>query len=108
MKRIFGVVVTYLLLLVITKYAFHRIVTSELLLIVVWTMLEAAVVNWLNAGGYLTGFRLVVMVIVLILAFVISTILYVAYYECLLCGNGSAGDRGCGDDHVGRAFGNKI
>ena len=43
------------------------------------------------------------MVIVLILAFVISTILYVAYYECLLCGNGSAGDRGCGDDHVALA-----
>lgn len=78
---IFCGVMTYLLLLVVTKYAFHRIVTSELLLIVVWTMLEAAVVNWLNAEGYLTGFRLAVMVIVLILAFVISTILYVTYYR---------------------------
>ena len=78
---LFGGVMTYLLLLVVTKYAFHRIVTSELLLIVVWTMMEAAVVNWLNAGGYLTGFRLVVMVIVLALAFVISIILYVAYYR---------------------------
>ena len=74
-------VMTYLLLLVVTKYAFHRIVTSELLLIVVWTMLEAAVVNWLNAGGYLTGIRLAVMVIILILAFVVSIILYVAYYR---------------------------
>ena len=72
---------TYLLLLLVTKYALHRIVTSELLLIVVWTMLEAAVVNWLNAGGYLTGSRLVIMVVVLILAFVISIILYVVYYR---------------------------
>ena len=74
-------IIAYVLLLLITKFAFHRIVTSELLLIVVWTMLEAAVINWLNARGYLTGFRLAVMVIVLILAFVISIILYVAYYR---------------------------
>lgn len=78
---IFCGVSTYLLLLMVTKYALQRIVTSELLLIVVWTMLEAAVVNWLNAGGYLTGSRLVIMVVVLILAFVISIILYVAYYR---------------------------
>ena len=74
-------VMTYLLLLLVTKYAFHRIVTSELLLIVVWTMLEVAVGNWLNVEGYLRGFRLAVMVLVLILAFVISIILYVVYYR---------------------------
>ena len=71
----------YAILLLVTKYAFHRIVTSELLLIVVWTMLEAAVVNWLNSGGYLTGYRLAFMVIVLMAAFVISIVLYVAYYR---------------------------
>lgn len=78
---ILGGIIAYLLLLVVTKYAFNRIVTSELLLIVVWTMMEAAVVNWLGAEGHLTGFRLAVMVIVLILAFAISIILYVAYYR---------------------------
>ena len=78
---IFVGIIAYVLLLLVTKFVFHRIVTSELLLIVVWTMLEAAVINWLNARGYLTGFRLAVMVIVLILAFVISIILYVAYYR---------------------------
>ena len=71
----------YVLLLLVTKYAFHRIVTSELLLIVVWTMMETAVVNWLNSAGYLTGYRLAFMVIVLMAAFVISIILYVAYYR---------------------------
>ena len=71
----------YAILLLVTKYAFHRIVTSELLLIVVWTMLETAVVNWLNSGGFLTGYRLAVMVIVLMAAFVISIVLYVAYYR---------------------------
>ena len=63
------------------KYYKSHVVTSELLLIVVWTMLETAVANWLNAGGYLTGSRLTAMVIVLIAAFVISIILYVAYYR---------------------------
>ena len=78
---IFGGIVVYVLLLLVTKYVFHRIVTSELFLIVVWTMLEAAVVNWLNAGGYLTGYRLTAMVIVLMAAFTISIVLYVAYYR---------------------------
>ena len=78
---IFGGIMIYVLLLLVTKYAFHRIVTSELLLIVVWTMLETAVVNWLNSAGYLTGYRLAFMVIVLMAAFVISIILYVAYYR---------------------------
>ena len=78
---LFSGIMTYVLLLLVTKYAFHRIVTSELLLIVVWTMLEAAVINWLNSGGYLTGYRLAFMVIVLMAAFVISIILYVAYYR---------------------------
>ena len=78
---LFGGIMIYVLLLLVTKYAFHRIVTSELLLIVVWTMLEAAVVNWLNSGGFLTGYRLAVMVIILMAAFVISIVLYVAYYR---------------------------
>ena len=78
---LFGGIMIYVLLLLVTKYAFHRIVTSELLLIVVWTMLETAVVIWLNSAGYLTGYRLAVMVIVLMAAFVISIILYVAYYR---------------------------
>ena len=78
---IFGGIIVYVLLLLVTKYVFHRIVTSELFLIVVWTMLEAAVINWLNGGGYLTGYRLAAMVIILIAAFVISIILYVAYYR---------------------------
>ena len=78
---IFGGIIVYVILLLVTKYAFHRIVTSELLLIVVWTMLETAVVNWLNSGGYLTGYHLAFMVIVLMAAFVISIVLYVAYYR---------------------------
>ena len=78
---IFGGIMIYAILLLVTKYAFHRIVTSELLLIVVWTMLETAVVNWLNSAGYLTGYRLAFMAIVLMTAFVISIILYVADYR---------------------------
>ena len=78
---IFGGITVYILLLLVTRYAFHRIVTSELFLIVGWTMLEVAVINWLNGAKYLTGYRLAVMLIILAAAFVISIIFYVAYYR---------------------------
>ena len=38
-------------------------------------------VNWLNARGYLTGYRLTVMVIILFIACFVSIIIYVAYYR---------------------------
>ena len=40
MYIIIGGITAYIILIVVTKYAFNRIVTSELFLIVGWTMLE--------------------------------------------------------------------
>ena len=74
-------ILSYFVLLLITKYAFHRIVTTELFLIVGWTILEMTVINRLDAAGVLSGREFAVMCIVIAIAFLISMVLYVAYYR---------------------------
>lgn len=74
-------IVSYFVLFLITRFVFHRIVTTELILIVGWTTLEMAVINRLYAAGALSGTGFAVMCIVLAAAFLISMILYVAYYR---------------------------
>lgn len=71
----------YVILLLITRFAFHRIVTTELILIVGWAMLEIAVVCNLNAAGGLSERGFTFMCAVIAIAFIISIILYVAYYR---------------------------
>ena len=71
----------YFVLLLITRFVFDRIVTLELFLIVGWTMLEIVVINRLNAAGVLTDGRFLFMCFVIAAAFLISMILYVAYYK---------------------------
>ena len=74
-------IISYFVLLVITRFGFHRIVTTELILIVGWTVLEITVINRLNAAGFLTDRGFTVMCAVIAAAFLISMILYVAYYR---------------------------
>ena len=71
----------YLALVLITRFAFHRIVTTELFLIVGWTILEMTVISRLNAFGGLSGTGFAVMCAVIAAAFVLSIVLYVAYYR---------------------------
>ena len=78
---IVGGIAAYIILMMITKYGFDRIVTTELFLIVGWTMLEMSLINRLNGSGLLTGPRLIIIYVVIALAFTISMILYVAYYR---------------------------
>ena len=78
---IVGGVIAYLGLLLLTRYVFHRIVTTELFLIVGWTMLEIVVITKLNAAGGLSDGRFCFMCCVFAIAFVISMVLYVAYYR---------------------------
>ena len=73
-------ILTYFVLLLITRYGFQRIVTTELILIVGWTTLEMTVINRLYAGGFLSGREFAVMCAVIAAAFLISMVLYVAYY----------------------------
>lgn len=81
MYIVIGGIAAYILLLFITKYAFHRIVTTELILIVIWTMLEMSVLNTLSGSEIFTGTKLIIMYFVIAIAFVISMVLYVAYYR---------------------------
>lgn len=74
-------VIVYLGLLLLTRHVFQRIVTSELFLIVGWTMLEIVVITKLNATGGLSDVRFSFMCLVFAIAFVISMVLYVAYYR---------------------------
>ena len=74
-------IAAYFILLVITRFGFHRIVTTELVLIVGWTTLEMTLINRLNAAGALSGGGFAAMCVVIAAAFLISMILYVAYYR---------------------------
>ena len=74
-------VVMYVMLLLITRTVFHRVVTTELILIVLWAVLETAVINKLNAGGFLSDKLFLFMAIVIIAVFILDIVLYVAYYR---------------------------
>ena len=74
-------IAAYFILLVVTKVFFNRVVTTELFLIVGWTTLEMQVINRLNAYGRLSDVHFLVMCAMIAAAFVISIVLYVAYYR---------------------------
>ncbi len=81
MLIVIGGIALYFALLLITRFAFHRVVTTELFLIVGWIMLEMTVINRLHAAEILSESRFLILCAVIILAFVISIILYVTYYR---------------------------
>ncbi len=72
---------TYVILLFATYYELHRPVTTELLLITGWAMLEVCCVNTCRAGGALSVPQSIWMLLVIAAAFVISMVLYVLYYR---------------------------
>ena len=76
-----GGIAAYIGLLLLTRFVFQRIVTTELILIVGWTMLELTVISKLNAAGFLSDQGFWFMCFVIVAAFIISMILYVAYYR---------------------------
>lgn len=76
-----GGAASYFLLLAVTYAVFYRPVTTELVLIVGWSMLELAVVNAMNGADILSDTRFDIMIVVIIAAFLISIVLYVLYYR---------------------------
>lgn len=76
-----GGIVTYLLLLFITQSFFGRPVTTELILIVGWTLLEMSLINHLYGAQMLSSTSVWIALIVCMLAFIISIVLYVLYYR---------------------------
>ena len=81
MLIVIGGIALYFALMLITRFAFQRIVTTELFLIVGWIMLEMTVINRLYAAESLTNGKFLMMCAVIALAFVVSIILYAAYYR---------------------------
>ena len=61
MYIIIGGIAAYIILMMVTKYAFNRIVTSELFLIVGWTILELSLLNRLDGSNLLSGTGLMVV-----------------------------------------------
>ena len=74
-------VLLYFALMVLTRTLFGRVVTTELFLIVGWTVLEVTAVNRLCAAGFLSGRGFVFLCGVIAAAFAVSIVLYVAYYR---------------------------
>ena len=76
-----GAVVLYLVLLAVTKIAFHRVVTSELLIMIVWMAVELSVIAVLYPSGRF-GLPLTLTLTVLTgIATCIGIICYVRYYR---------------------------
>ena len=74
-------IAAYIVLMLVTKLIFNRIVTTELFLIVGWTMLETIVADRLYATGSLSGSGFTAAAIIIAVAFLIGIVLYVAYYR---------------------------
>ncbi|MGN1381898.1 MAG: hypothetical protein ACI4W2_03680 [Eubacterium sp.] len=74
-------VAVYLVMLLLTTKIFHRIVTTELVLITGWAALEINAVSALAGAAVFRMPQTSFMTIVVAAAYIISMILYVAYYR---------------------------
>lgn len=74
-------IIAYIALLLITKYLFGRQVTTELILIVGWVVLEVTVLLALKRSGGIGSGGSVFMAVVIACAAAVSLILYVLYYR---------------------------
>lgn len=73
--------IAYVVLMLITSVVLHRQVTTELLLIVGWVILQMAYVNALYGMGMVTRMIAMVLVIAIIVFGVLALIAYLAYYH---------------------------
>jgi hypothetical protein len=74
-------VVVYIVVLLVTRFAFDRPVTTELVLIVAWTVLELCVANALIGSGAVRGGVGVAVVAITLIAFALSLVCYTMYYR---------------------------
>ncbi len=72
--------ISYAVLLIVTRIAFHRQVTTELLLIVGWTVLAFLESNALYGLEMITRNGVVCLFVVAVIAAVLSMLCYVLYY----------------------------
>ena len=81
-KLIFlAVGILFFVLMIVTSVFFHRIVTSELMIIHFWIALELSVIAVLYGTGHLAPGRTAGLSILVAIAFITSMICYVLYYR---------------------------
>ena len=78
---VIGGVVTYVVLLAVSSRLFHRQVTSELLIIIVWTVLELCALNSWYQRGKLVFVLTVILAVMVIIVAIASLICYLQYYR---------------------------
>ena len=76
-----GVAALFIVLFLVTSLAFHRIVTSELLIIHIWAALELSVVAALYGTGHLGVGRAAILAALVGIATIAGLICYVLYYR---------------------------
>lgn len=76
-----GTAAIFVLMLLITSVGFHRIVTSELMIIHAWVALELSAAVVLYGAGHFGPGRAAVLAVLLGIAFIVSMICYVLYYR---------------------------
>jgi hypothetical protein len=81
MYILLGSVAFYIILLAVTKNVFHRPVTSELLLIIVWAALEWSAIAVLQGCGRLSTGAALALVILVALATVTGIVCYILHFS---------------------------
>ena len=76
-----GGVIGYVVLLVISNIVFHRMVTTELFLIVGWAVLNLIVVDTLYASGLFSDGVSSLFVVLTLIVVVASLYCYMIYYD---------------------------
>ncbi|MBK5261791.1 MAG: hypothetical protein JJE17_04350 [Peptostreptococcaceae bacterium] len=76
-----GSVAVFIILLLVTTIAFHRMVTSELLIIHIWAALELSMVVVLYGTGHFGFGRVAILSALIGIAFIASLICYILYYR---------------------------
>lgn len=74
-------IISYVILLVLSSKLLHRQVTSELLIIIIWTVLEICFVITMYRYGFIGNGVLSVLIAGIIAVTVISMICYMLYYK---------------------------
>jgi hypothetical protein len=76
-----GAAALYIFLLLVTRFAFQRPVTAELLLIIFWASLEFSAISVLQGSGYLSMELALALAGLMVLAAVIGLVCYIMHYR---------------------------
>jgi hypothetical protein len=76
-----GAAAVFVVMLLVTSVGFHRMVTSELMIIHAWVALELSAAVVLYGAGHFGPGRAAVLAVLLGVSFIVSMICYVLYYR---------------------------